>query len=129
MPIDILLDKQSRTLRTHASGFVALEDFIDSIEKTIQLMDSGVIDVNWGQIIDLTDVSNVEALSESDITLVASKSPWPAGARRAIVVTEERAQQLARIYDAMGSSKGHRIRIVETIEEAQKWVRPPAEVS
>ena len=122
MPIDILLDKTTRTLRTHASGEVTIEDFIDSMEKTFQLIDSGVIEMDWGQIIDLTDVSNVEELKESDIALIASKSPWPAGARRAIVVTEDRALQLARVYQSMGSSRGHQIRIVESIEEARDWV-------
>lgn len=122
MPIDILLDKTTRTLRTHASGDVTIEDFIDSLEKTFQLMDSGVIDVAWGQIIDLTDIGNLEELRESDITLIASKSPWPAGTRRAIVVTEDRALQLARVYQSMGSARGHQICIVESIEEAQDWV-------
>lgn len=125
MPIDILLDKQSRILRTHGSGYVAVADFIDSMEKTIQLMDSGVIDSQWGQVIDLTDVSNVEELSESDISLIACKSPWPPGVRRAIVVSEEeRARHLAGIYQSLGSEKGHKIRVVETIEEALQWVRP-----
>jgi len=85
-------------------------------------MDSGVIDVAWGQIIDLTDIGNLEELRESDITLIASKSPLPAGTRRAIVVTEDRALQLARIYQSMGSAHGHQICIVESIEEAQDWV-------
>lgn len=122
MPVDILLDKARRILRTHASGFVAIADFIDSMEKTLQLLDSGAIDETWGQIIDLTDVSSVEDLSEADVTHIASNSPWPAGVRRAIVVTDERTMALAGIYQAFGSEKGHLIKLVESIEIAEQWV-------
>lgn len=122
MPVDILLDKQRRTVRTHASGFVALCDFIESMEKTLQLLDGGDIDATWGQIIDLTDVSSVEDLSEEDVRHIATGSPWPSGCKRAIVVTEESVMTLARIYQSLGSEKGHEIRLVESIEEAELWV-------
>lgn len=122
MPVDILLDKERRTLRTHAWGFVDLSDFIDSLEKTMQLIDSGMIDESWGQIIDLTDVSSVDEISEGDVMLIATQSPWPPGSKRAIVVTDENAQKLARIYQTLGSEKGHRIELVKSIEDAEQWV-------
>ena len=122
MPVDILLDKERRTMRMHAWGYVALADFTEGIEKTIQLIDSGTVDLRWGQIIDLTDVTSSEELSSDDAKQIASLSPWPPGARRAIVVNDDRTRALAYLYQAVGKEKGQAIEVVETIEAAERWV-------
>lgn len=126
MPLDILLDKEKKTLRTHASGQVTIEDFVEGIEKTLQLLDSGSIDASWGQIIDLTDVSSVEDLSQADVSQIAIRSPWPEGVRRAIIVTDEETQKLAAIYKAMGTERGHKIKLVTSIDQAEQWIQQSA---
>ncbi len=122
MPVDLLLDNERRVMRTHASGFVTLADFIDSMEKILQLKDQGNIDDSWTQIVDLTDVSNEHELSESDTRIIATNNSWPAGARRAIVVTEENTSKLANIYQKVGQEMGQQIKLFKTIEEAEKWL-------
>ena len=123
MPVDLLLDKERKTVRTHAWGYVSIGDFAESIEKVIQLQDGGVLDGTWGQIIDMTDATSLDELNEDDIARMVDMNPWPAGTRRAIVVTEERGIHLAKIYRKLGHKTGQEITVVNTIEEAQNWVK------
>jgi len=49
MPIDILLDKTTRTLRTHASGDVTIEDFIDSLKRLSSSWTAGSLTSHGGK--------------------------------------------------------------------------------
>ena len=111
-------------IRTLVSGQVTFEDFVEGLGKTKQLLESGLIDATSGQIIDLTDVSSVEELTQAEVSQIASRSPWPSGARRAVVVTDEETHKLVAIYKAMGTERGHKIKLSESIDQAEQWIMP-----
>ena len=44
--------------------------------------------------------------------------------RAAVVVTDEETQKLVAIYKAMGTERGHKIKLSESIDQAEQWIMP-----
>lgn len=41
-----------------------------------------------------------------------------------MVVTDEETQKLVAIYKAMGTERGHKIKLSESIDQAEQWIMP-----
>jgi hypothetical protein len=119
MPAFYKIDKKNRLVMTTGSGTLTMADSLGHQEK---LRDDPEFDPSYAQLLDFSHVSKVELNSE-DIRRIAKESIFSPTSRRAILVTNDTAYGLARMFEILRETAGDTgIEVFRSLDEALDWV-------
>jgi hypothetical protein len=119
MPFFYKIDKERKLVMSTGSGVFTLADALAHQEK---LRNDSDFDPSFSQLMDLTHVTKLELVAE-DVRRLAQASIFAHDSRRAILVTNETAFGLARMFEILRSSFGERgIQAFRNLDDALDWV-------
>jgi hypothetical protein len=119
MPTFYKIDKDRKLVMSTGSGVLTLADALAHQEKLSKEPD---FDPSFSQLVDLTQVTNLE-FSSVDVRRLAQKSSFSPTSRRAVLVGSDIVYGLSRMYEAFRSISGEKgIRIFRDLNEALEWV-------
>jgi hypothetical protein len=119
MPVFYKIDKGQRLVMTTASGVVTRAEAEAHQE---QLLNDPDFDPSFSQLIDVTQVTKLEA-SREDIRALSQRNVFSPNSRRAWVASSDLLYGIGRMFGVYRETLGERgIRICRTIEEALDWV-------
>jgi hypothetical protein len=119
MPSFYKIDKERRLVLTTVSGVFLPADAISHQQKLGKDPD---FDSSFSQIADFTHVTQFE-FSGEDVRQFAQRSIFSPNSRRALIVPNEVAFGLGRMYEILRGLEGEKgIRVFRTLEEALDWV-------
>ena len=76
---------------------------------------------NFHQLLDLRDVTNVQ-FTASTVRELARLNPFGAGARRAVVVTNDVVFGMARMYQILADESPDELQIFRKMDDALQWL-------
>jgi hypothetical protein len=119
MPAFYKILKERRVVLTTASGVFALAD---ALAHQDQILADPDFDPRYSQLLDFTHIIKIE-LSTTDVRTLAERDVfWPTSCR-AILVTTELGQGLARLFKMLRENAGEKgIRIFRNLDEALEWI-------
>ena len=123
MPAFYKIDKDRRLVLTTAWGVFTYADALSHQRKPTEDPD---FDPRFSQIADFTQVTQFD-VTDDDVHRFAQSSIFSPVSRRAILMPNEAAFGLGRMYEILRGFEGEKgIRVFRTIEEALEWVFPKA---
>jgi hypothetical protein len=119
MPVRYWIDKERRLVISTAYGAVTGKDLLDHQESLL-------VDPNfactYSHLADSTRMTKL-AFTASDVLACAARNIFDPASRRAIVVADDEAFGLARMFEILRDSKGESgIRVVRTVEDGFAWI-------
>jgi hypothetical protein len=121
MPAFYKIDKERRLVLSTGWGVFSLADALSHQQRLSKDRD---FDPSFSQIADFTHITGME-LTGDDIRQFAQRGIFSAHSRRAIIVPNEAAFGLGRMYETLRGLEGEKgIRVFRTLEEALDWVLP-----
>ena len=119
MPTFYKIDKERKLVMSTGSGVLTLADALAHQEKLLKEPD---FDPSFSQLVDLTQVTNLE-FSSADVRRLAQKSSFSPTSRRAVLVSSDIVYGLSRMYEAFRSISGEKgVRIFRDLNGALEWV-------
>ena len=119
MPAFYKIDRENRLVMTTASGTVTLADALAHQEKLRRDPD---FDPSFSQLLDVSFVTRMEITSEH-VRLLAQSSSFSPNSRRAVLVSNDTAYGLARMFEMLRESAGDTgIEVFRSLDEALDWV-------
>ena len=119
MPQFYKIDKERRLVLSTASGVFSRSDAVRHMQKLLKDPD---FDPRYSQIADFTQVAKIE-LSAKDVHELAQRSVFSPQSRRALIVPNEVAYGLGRMFEMLRENQGEMgIRVFRNLEEALDWV-------
>ena len=119
MPAFYKIAKERRLVLSTASGVFALTDALAHQE---QLLADSDFDPNYSQLLDFSHVTKIE-LSKEDIRKLAERDVFSPTSSRAILVTTELEEGLARLFKMLRENAGERsIRVFSNLDDALEWI-------
>ncbi len=119
MPAFYKIDKENRLVMTTGSGILTLSDALAHQEK---LQHDPDFDPAYAQLLDFSHVTKIEVTSEQ-MRRIAQNSVFSATSRRAILVSNDTAYGLARMFAILRESSGDTgIEVFRNLDEALDWV-------
>ena len=119
MPAFYKIDKERRLVLSSGSGTLTLADARAHQEKLSKDPD---FDPSFSQIADFSQFTHFD-LSSDDIRLMAERSVFSPQSRRAIIVPNDFAFGLARMFQILRDLAGEKgIHVCRSLEEALDWV-------
>ena len=122
MPADFELIHGKRTVHSRGWGALTDADLLGHMARIAALFKTGVLDGDWAQIADFSDVDNMDGLSTTGIRRAAEDNPWPRYAVRAFVVATDEQFGLLRMYQALGNPKTDDVGITRSVAEAEDFI-------
>jgi hypothetical protein len=121
MPAFYKIDKERRLVLTTVWGVFT---FADAVSHQRKLAKDSDFDPSLSQIADFTQVTQFDVTAD-DIHRFAQSSIFSPMSRRAILVPNEAAFGIGRMYEILRGLEGEKgIRVLRTLEEALDWVFP-----
>jgi hypothetical protein len=119
MPAFYKILKERKVVLSTASGVFALAD---ALAHQNQILDDPGFDPRYSQLLDFTHVTKIE-LSTADVHKLAERAVfWPTSCR-AILVTTDIGQGLARLFKMLRENAGEKgIRIFRNLDDALEWI-------
>ena len=119
MPAFYKISKERRLVLSTASGVFALSD---ALAHQDQILADPDFNPGYSQLLDLTHVTKMD-LSAEDICRLAERDIFLPASSRAILVTTDLGEGLARLFKILREHAGEqRIRIFRNLDEALDWV-------
>ncbi len=119
MPAFYKIDKENRLVMTTGSGTVTVADALAHQEKLLRDPD---FDPTFSQLLDFSHVTKIEVNSEH-IRRIAQNSVFSPVSRRAILVNNDTAFGLARMFAILRESAGDNgIEVFRNLDDALEWV-------
>jgi hypothetical protein len=119
MPAFYKIAKDRRLVLSTASGVLTLADVLAHQDQILADRD---FNPGYSQLLDLTHVTKID-LSADDICKLAERHIFHPTSSRAILVTTDLGQGLARLFAILREHAGEkRIRIFRNLDEALEWV-------
>ena len=119
MPAFYKIAKDRRLVLSTASGVLTLADVLAHQDQILADPD---FNPGYSQLLDLTHVTKMD-LSAEDICKLAERDIFLPASSRAILVTTDLGQGLARLFAILREHAGEkRIRIFRNLDEALDWV-------
>ncbi|MGB2643243.1 MAG: hypothetical protein WBG02_15330 [Candidatus Acidiferrum sp.] len=119
MPAFYKIDKERRLVLSSGTGIFNLEDA--RLHQERLLADSD-FDPSYAQLLDFTHTTQID-LTAADIQQLALRNIFSPNSRRAILVPNDLAYGLGRMYEILREASGERgIRIFRNLEDALDWV-------
>jgi len=117
MPAFYKIAKDRRLVLSTASGVLTLADVLAHQDQILADPD---FNPQYSQLLDLTHVTKID-LSADDICKLAERHIFHPTSSRAILVTTDLGQGLARLFAILRAGE-KRIRIFRNLDEALEWV-------
>ncbi len=119
MPACYKIDKERRLVMSTAYGVVTRQDLLSHQETLLADPDFGN---TFSQLADFTRMARLE-VTAADVRVIAARNVFAPEARRAIVVADEAAFGLSRMFEILRAAKGEEgIRVFRTVEEGFGWI-------
>ena len=119
MPAFYKIDRENRLVMTTASGVFTLADILAHEEKLRLDPD---FDPSFSQLLDASHITKLEITSEH-IRVLAQDSLFSPNSRRALLVSNDAAFGLARMFEMLRESAGDTgIEVFRSLDEALEWV-------
>ena len=119
MPAFYKIDRENRLVMTTASGTVTLADALAHQEKLRRDPD---FDPSFSQLLDVSFVTRLE-ITREHVRLLAQSSSFLHNSRRAVLVSNDTAYGLARMFEMLRESAGDTgIEVFRSLDEALDWV-------
>lgn len=119
MPAWYKIDRDHRFVMSTGSGTLTKEDMLGHQDR---LLKDPEFDPEFSQLLDFTHVSKIE-VDERDIRLLARRSVFSPQSRRAVLVTDQRARELLKLFENLRAAVGERnIRSFQTLDDAIEWL-------
>ncbi len=119
MPVCYKIDKDRRLVVTTGYGVVTRQD-IEEHQRNLW-MDPD-FSCTFSQMADFSRMARAE-VNAADMYSFAKRSVFAPNARRAVIVPNDMAFALARLFEILRGSKGENgIRVFRTIEEGFVWI-------
>ena len=122
MPIFYRIDKARRLVLSTSSGAFTLADALSHQEKLSADPD---FDPSFSQIADLTNSTQFD-ISPDEIRQLARRNIFSPQSRRALIVSNDLAFGLARMFEILRENLGESgIRVFRSLDEALNWALTP----
>lgn len=119
MPAFYKIDKERRLVLSSGIGVFNLDDARAHQER---LMADPDFDPRYSQLLDFTHVTKIE-LSAEDVRQLAVRNIFAPDSRRAVLVPNDLAYGLGRMYEILREAAGERgIRIFRNLDDALDWI-------
>ena len=119
MPAFYKIDKERRLVLSSGSGVFDLDEARSHQER---LLADPEFDPTYSQLMDFTHVTRIE-LTAADIQHLAVRNIFSPDSRRALLVPNDLAYGLGRMYEILRGAAGERgIRVFRNLEDALDWV-------
>ena len=119
MPAFYKIDRENRLVMSTASGIFTLADILAHDEK---LRVDPDFDPSFSQLFDASHITKLEITSEH-IRRLAQDSLFSPNSRRALLVSNDAAFGLARMFEILRESAGDTgIEVFRSLDEALEWV-------
>lgn len=126
MPSFFKIDKERRFVLSSGNGVFNREE---ALAHQIRLLSDPDFDPSYSQLVDFTQITKFD-LSAEDIRQMAQRKVFSPDSRRAILVPNELAFGLGRMFESLRNTAGERgIRVFRNLEEALDWVLSKQEAS
>jgi len=123
MPVGYKIDKEHKLVMSTAYGVVTREDILFHQQKLEADPD---FRRTFSQLADFTRMAKLE-INATDIASFAAKTIFAPESRRAIIVPDDEAFGLARMFEILRDSKGESgVRVFRSVEEGFDWIFPDA---
>lgn len=121
MPLGYKIDREHKLVMSTAYGAVTREDVLFHQQRLAADPDFSPA---FSQLADFTRMAKFD-IGASDIASFAAKTIFAPEARRAIIVPDDEAFGLARMFEILRDSKGESgVRVFRTVEEGLDWIFP-----
>jgi hypothetical protein len=121
MPVGYKIDKEHKLVMSTAYGVVTREDILFHQQRLLADAD---FSRNFSQLADFTRMAKLE-VNATDIASFAAKTVFAPESRRAIIVPDDEAFGLARMFEILRDAKGDDgIRVFRSVEEGFDWIFP-----
>jgi hypothetical protein len=119
MPACYKIDKERRLVMSTAFGVVTRNDLLDHQQSLLTDPDFGN---TFSQLADLTRIARLE-VNAADVRAAAAKDVFASETRRAIIVSDDEAFGLSRMFEILRAARGEEgIRVFRTVEEGFGWI-------
>lgn len=119
MPAFYKIDKERRFVLSSGTGVFNLEDARLHQER---LLADPEFDPSYSQLLDFTHITQID-LTASDVQRLALRNIFSPDSRRAILVPNDLAFGLGRMFEILREAAGERgIRVFRNLEDALEWV-------
>ena len=126
MPSFYKIDKERRFVPSSGNGILNREE---ALAHQVRLLSDPDFDPSYSQLVDFTQITQFD-LSAEDIRRMAQRKVFCPDSRRAILVPDELACGLGRLFEMLRNTAGERgIRVFRNLEEALDWVLSKPEAS
>ena len=120
MPAEYIIDKSLRMVFTKAYGDVFDQEAYAHQDK---LRDDPDFDPSFSQLIDSTNITNVQNFSLEAIYTLAKRNPFSAGSRRAFVATNRLLYVMGHVFEAITRDNPDEVVIFKDLTEARKFLK------
>lgn len=118
MPALFTIDVDCRVVRIYAWGMLCH----DSVREVADaLRGHPHFDPTFSQLSDLRDVTAFKLTHEA-IAMLAARTPYAVGARRATVVGSDLHHGIAQVFRGYASLRGLNVRVFRDIKAAEAWL-------
>ena len=119
MPAFYKIDKGRGLVLSSASGVFSLADALGHQQRLLKDPD---FDPSYSQIADFTHCTQFD-LSGDDVRTMAERTVFSPSSRRAILVPNDLAYGLGRMFEMLRENEGEKgIRVFRALDEALDWV-------
>ncbi|HXJ06488.1 MAG TPA: hypothetical protein VNH65_15395 [Candidatus Acidoferrum sp.] len=126
MPTFYKVDKERKIILTTGTGVFNRGE---ALAHQARLLSDPDFDPNYSQLIDFMQITHFD-LNAEDVRQMAHRNVFSPDSRRAILVPNELAYGIGRMFEILRESAGERgIRIFRKLEEALDWVLSKQEAS
>jgi ATP phosphoribosyltransferase regulatory subunit HisZ len=113
------IDKERRLVMSTAVGVLSKADVLWHQD---QLLKDPDFDPSFSQLSDLTHATGFD-VTAADMRELTARTIFSSEARRAVIVNNELAYGLSRMFEILRESKGERgIRVFRKLEDALDWI-------
>ena len=119
MPADYKIDTSQRMVFSIAYGNLTDEDVYSVLNRLRKDPD---FDPGFSQLLDCTNVTNIDELSTEAIYALAEKNPFGIGSRRAFVAPQNPEYNTLRIYELLTTVHPDVVVVFKDMEEAYEFL-------
>ena len=119
MPADYKIDTSKRMVFNIAYGNLTDEDVYSVLNR---LREDPDFDPSFSQLVDCTNVTNIDELSTEAIYALAEKNPFGIGSRRAFVAPHNPEYNTLRMYELLTTVHPDVVVVFKDMEEAYEFL-------
>jgi hypothetical protein len=119
MPVDYKIDTSKKMVFSMAYGNLTDQDVLANLDK---LCNDPDFDPSFSQLIDCTNVTHIDELSNEAIYTLADRNPFGLGSLRAIVAPQNPEFNTFRIYELLTTVHPDVVVVFKNMEDAYEFL-------